>query len=59
MKSKFLLCIFAVSVMVGCSSSEPGSMADGLEQSQIDEYNAMIEEDAKLAMEAGEIPADE
>ena len=45
--------------MVGCTSAETTSVADGLSQSQIDDYNAMIEEEAKLASKAGEIGKDE
>ncbi len=59
MKLKCLMCIFAISLVVGCSSSETSSMADGLEQSDIDKYNAMIEEEAKLAAESGEIGKEE
>ncbi|PAY19176.1 hypothetical protein CKO51_12515 [Rhodopirellula sp. SM50] len=59
MKSKLLFCLIATSVMAGCSSSDPTSVAEGLDQQQIDEYNAMIAEDEKMLMDAGEIGDDE
>jgi len=59
MKSSILLCVFALILVGGCGSSEPSSVADGLEQSEIDEYNAMIADEAKRSKEAGEIGANE
>ena len=55
MKVKTLLCLLLVSLLVGCSDSEPSSVADGLSQEQIDDYNALVEKEAKLAAEAGDI----
>ncbi|WP_442508691.1 hypothetical protein SH528x_000220 [Novipirellula sp. SH528] len=55
MKVKTLLCLLLVSLLVGCSDSEPSSVADGLSQKQIDDYNALVEKEAKLAAEAGDI----
>jgi len=49
MKSKLLLCVFSIVLIAGCSSSEPTSMSEGLEQSEIDKYNEMIAEDARQA----------
>ncbi|EMI55741.1 hypothetical protein RSSM_02833 [Rhodopirellula sallentina SM41] len=43
------------SVAIGCSSSEPTSVADGLSQEQIDDYNALVEEEARRAADAGDI----
>jgi hypothetical protein len=59
MKSKLLLCLFALAVIGGCSTSENSSMAEGLEQSEIDKYNEMIAADEAAASEAGEIGKDE
>ncbi|KAA1259849.1 hypothetical protein LF1_23860 [Rubripirellula obstinata] len=59
MKSRILLCVFALVLVGGCGSSEPSSIADGLEQSEIDKYNAMIADEAKRSSEAGQIGANE
>ena len=56
---RILFCIFTASIIFGCSPAEPTSVTDGLEQSQIDDYNAMIEEEERLAAEAGNIGAGE
>jgi hypothetical protein len=60
MRSKSLLCVlFVAALLIGCSSSEPSSVADGLSQSQKDEYNAMVEEEARKSAAGGEIGRDE
>jgi len=41
--------------ITACGSSEPTNDLADLEQSQIDEYNAMIAAEAKEASEAGDI----
>ncbi|MCM2372992.1 hypothetical protein [Aporhodopirellula aestuarii] len=55
MRSRILLCTFIAGVIIGCSSPEASSVADGLSQQQIDDYNALVEQEAKLAAEAEEI----
>jgi hypothetical protein len=50
-KMKVLICLFLFTLAIGCSSSEPRSVVDGASQEQIDEYNALIEKEAKLAAE--------
>jgi len=59
MKFKVLMFVIAVSCTIGCSSSEPSSVADGLSQQQLDDYNALVEEEARRSAEAGNIGRDE
>ncbi|WP_372719308.1 hypothetical protein [Novipirellula sp.] len=59
MKATATFCLLLASVLVGCSTSESNSVADGLSQEQIDDYNALVEREAKLAAEAGDIGARE
>ena len=50
-KMKNLVCLFLFILAIGCSSSEPRSVVDSASQEQIDDYNALIEKEAKLAAE--------
>ncbi|MFG0287643.1 MAG: hypothetical protein ACF8CQ_05700 [Rhodopirellula sp. JB044] len=55
MSLRTVLCTLVFSVAIGCSSSEPTSVADGLSQEQIDDYNALVEAEARRAADAGDI----
>lgn len=49
MTLKILVGVFCVCVFVGCSSSEPTSIMDGVSQSELDDYNALVEAEEKRA----------
>ena len=59
MKSRILLCVSALVLVGGCGSSDLSSVAHGLEQSEIDKYNARIANEAKRSSEAGGIDVNE
>ncbi|MEO1619154.1 MAG: hypothetical protein AAFV88_25105 [Planctomycetota bacterium] len=48
-KISFALALIAA---VGCTSSEPSSVVEGVEQSKIDEYNQMLKE-SQASMQEG------
>lgn len=47
--------VFSISLFtfVGCGSAEPTNIVEGLEQSDIDEYNKMLQEE-QASMAAGD-----
>ncbi|MCM2373621.1 putative periplasmic lipoprotein [Aporhodopirellula aestuarii] len=59
MKTKNLLCLAVICLLVGCSSSDPASITDGASQQQIDDYNALIEAEAKSVSESPELKRNE
>ena len=47
MRMKRLLCLLLFGLVIGCSEPEATNVTDGLPQSEIDKYNAMVEADEK------------
>ncbi|KAA5537998.1 hypothetical protein FYK55_27870 [Roseiconus nitratireducens] len=41
---RFLLMVFLVTPLSGCGSSNPESVAEGISQSDFDEYNRLVQE---------------
>jgi len=54
MKIKLFACLVLFGLIAGCGSSEPTSITDGVPQSEIDKYNAMMKAEAALMAEGGE-----
>ncbi|CAD73249.1 MAG TPA: hypothetical protein DDX19_09330 [Rhodopirellula baltica] len=56
MKYRFALfaCLIAFSLTVGCDSGEPTNLAGEVSDSEIEEYNRMLQESQKQMVESDE-----